>query len=350
MGASLSGLMTAISLAREGVGVLLVEKAEEGERTGAGLQVDGSTWESSSTARLLRKLASDGKSSIQLWTAIEARLRKEAKEDPRIEFLYGTRVVEVGQDLDHAWVKTEDGEIYDADILLGADGHYSMVRKHIVPHKPDAEFAGYMVWISSVDENDLPPDQRPGHNLPQVSMLGSYDGFMFGSLMDQGENMSRRIGCTWYDNTHNEMLRELGCVIGSTVHHSLNGGDIPDGVMNRLAEKAAARWPEPWSFAILHAIENRSIIGIPIKEYIPEHLAKDRIALIGDAAHVPAPITASGFNASLEDAVELGKCAAKGVKGKAGIKTLKKYESGRLKTVRRMVQSGNSFSQSFGRP
>lgn len=350
IGSSLSGLMTGISLARQGIQVLLIEKAEEGERTGAGLQVDGSLFEQSATARLLRKLASGGKSSIQLWTDIEARLRKEAKDHPLIDLQYGLRVEEVGQSEEKAWVKTEDGEIFHADVLIGADGHYSMVRGHIAPHKPNATFAGYMVWISSIDEEDLPIEQRPGHNLPQVSMLGSYDGFMFGSIMEQEGESSRRIGCTWYDNTHNDILRELGCVTGDVVHHSLTGENIPDDTLQQLANKASERWPAPWSFAMLHAIKTRNITGIPIKEYIPDYLVKDRIALIGDAAHVPAPITASGFNASLDDAVELGKCAAKGVQGKVGIKALKNYETGRLKKVRRIVESGNSFSQSFGRP
>ena len=350
IGSSLSGLMTGISLAREGIHVTMIEKSKEGERTGAGLQVDGSAFEQSTTARLLRKLASGGKSSIQLWTNIEARLRKEAKADSLIELEYGLRVEEIGQSEETVWVKTEDGKVLHADILIGADGHYSMVRGHIAPHKPDAEFAGYIVWISSIDEEDLPIEQRPDRNLPQVSMLGSYDGFMFGSIMEQEEKNSRRIGCTWYDNTHNDVLRELGCVKDGIVHHSLIGEDIPEDTLQQLMSNASDRWPAPWSFAILHAIETRNIIGIPIKEYIPDYLVKDRIALIGDAAHVPAPITASGFNASLDDAVELGKCAAKGVTGKAGIKALKKYESGRLKKVRRIVESGNSFSQSFGRP
>ena len=350
VGASLSGLMTGISLALEGIKVTIVEKAKEGERTGAGLQVDGISFNQSTTAKLLRELASGGKSSIQLWTSIEYRLRTEAKAQPEIKILYNQRVNEIGQDEDTAWLITDDGETITGDILIGADGHYSMVRGHIVPHKPEAEFAGYMVWISSIDEEELPVEKRPDYNLPQVSMLGSYNGFMFGSIMDQGENNSRRIGCTWYDNTHNDVLRELGCVEGAIVHHSLDGEEIPEDILQQLADKAAVRWPEPWSYAILHAIKSRKITGIPIKEYIPEYLVKDRIALIGDAAHVPAPITASGFNASLDDAVELGKCVAKGVKGKAGIKALKKYESGRLKIVRRMVQSGHSFSQSFGQP
>lgn len=348
VGASLSGLMTGISLAREGIQVKIVEKTKEGERTGAGLQVDGDSFSQNATAKLLRRLASGGKSSIQLWTSIESRLRTEAKSQPEIEILYDQRVKEVGQDEECAWAVTDYGEKVSGDIVIGADGHYSMVRRHIAPHKPDAEFAGYIVWISSIDEDELPIEQRPGAHVPQVSMFGSYNGFMFGSVMDQVDKNSRRIGCTWYDNSHNAVLRKLGCVEGNVVHHSLNGEDIPTNTLQQLISRASAIWTEPWSFAMLHALKTRSIIGIPIKEYIPDYLVKGRIAIIGDAAHVPAPITASGFNASLDDAVELGKCVAKGIQGEAGRKALQKYESNRLKKVRRIVQSGNSFSRSFG--
>lgn len=71
--------------------------------------------------------------------------------------------------------------------------------------------------------------------------------------------------------------------------------------------------------------------------------------MIGDAAHVPAPITASGFNDSLIDAVVLGECVRSGIEGSKANKALSDYEDQRLDKVQRMVQSGMSFSRSFGR-
>lgn len=44
VGGSLSGLMSAIALADRGIEVEVLEKAKEGVRTGAGLQVDGSSF------------------------------------------------------------------------------------------------------------------------------------------------------------------------------------------------------------------------------------------------------------------------------------------------------------------
>lgn len=354
VGASLSGLMTGIALAREGIQVTIVEKAGEQRGHGGGLRVEEGGFGQSKTERLLRRLASGGKSSVQLWSSIESRMRAEARADSRIDLRYGTRVSSVNQDDASAWIVTDTGDTIVGDILIGADGHRSVVRHQVAPHKPDATFAGYMVWMAAVDENDLPEQYRPDSSAEGVTMLdGGIDGFLFGSIIDMEQGFfssgSRRVGCAWYDNSRNELLRRLGCVEGTIVHHSVKGSDIPEETLKQLADQASVKWPEPWSSVTVQAIESGSIRGIPIKEYIPDNLVKGRIALVGDAAHVPAPVTASGFNQSLVDAVTLGKCVAKGIHGSAGIEALMEYESLRLRDVRRIVQSGQSFSRSFGR-
>lgn len=114
-------------------------------------------------------------------------------------------------------------------------------------------------------------------------------------------------------------------------------------------QKAEMNWPEPWKTATQYALKNHNFIGTPIKEYYLEVLVKGRIAIIGDAAHVPAPITASGFNESLIDAVVLGESVREGIDGLKVEEALRNYENRRLEKVQSMVQSGHSFSQSFGR-
>lgn len=355
VGASLSGLMSGIALAREGLKVTILDKVGEEQRTGSGLQVDGGAFDMSKTSRLLRKLASGGERSIQLWSSIESRLRKEALADSRIDVQYSTQVQKVDQDKDSAWIVTDNGETIHCDILIGADGHRSMVRHHVAPHKPNATYAGYIVWvIDTINENEIHEEVRPRFKDNGVTMLNGPHGFLFGNILEDDTTTTglgnRRIGCAWYDNTKSNLFRRLGCVEGTTVHHTLKGPDIPEETLHELVEQANEMWPEPWLSATLLALKNRALTGIPIKEYLPDNLVKGRIALVGDAAHVPAPITASGFNESLEDAVALGKCVAKGIQGNEALKSMKKYESIRLKKVRRMVQSGQSFGRRFGRP
>src|SRR5699024_10771044 len=99
------------------------------------------------TARLLRKLASGGKSSVQLWSSIEKRLRNEVEKSSKINLIYHSRVESIDQNEDYSSVMTEAGTHYKSDILIGADGHRSLVRQYIAPNNPDATYAGYIVWI-----------------------------------------------------------------------------------------------------------------------------------------------------------------------------------------------------------
>ena len=354
VGASLSGLMTGIALSQAGLTVTIIERAGEERRSGAGLQVDSGELDRNKTAKFLRKLASGGVQSAEAWSSIELRLRREAKADPRIDLLYNTRIQTVGQDDEAAWVVTDKGETLHGDILIGADGYRSIVRRHVSPHKPDATFAGYLIWVAILGETDIPEEHRPSLYAPKFTMPEGRGDFLLGSIVGAEEDGShelgkRRLTWAWYDNTRNDLLRELGCVEGNVVKHSLYAADIPEQTLKKLAEQAADRWPQPWLAATLYSIKTRNLIGIPITEYVPDNLVKGRIALVGDAAHVLTPITASGFNASLQDAAVLADCVSKGIQGPGAIETLLEYESHRLQKVRQLVQSGQSFSHSFGR-
>ena len=354
IGASLSGLMAAIALAEEGIRVTVIEKVDENRQEGSGLRVNGGTIGKSKTERLLKHIVSAGQDCMQLWSSIELRLRIYANQLSLITIQYRTRVQQIEQNEEEVWVVTENGQVIEGDILIGADGHNSIVRAHISPRHPHATYAGYMGWIASMSEEDLPKHLQLAVTLQNqtVEMFESSNGFKFGSIIKRevDSNEGRRVGCTWYDNKRSDLLRQLGCIEGMVVRHSLKGEDVPETTLCELAEQADS-WPEPWRTAALYAIQSRTLIGIPIKEYVPDRLVKGRIAIVGDAAHVPAPVTASGFNESLQDAVILGNCVAQqSTTAQEARDVLANYESQRLQIVRQMVLSGAFYTRSFGRP
>jgi len=352
VGASLAGLMTGIALARAGLKVTILDRVGPNPRSGAVLQVDSGERDFSETAKSLRKLASGGLRSAEAWSSIQSRLSAEAIADTRIELIYDSRIKSVHQDNDRAWVVTDRGKTFSGDMVIGADGHRSIVRRMVAPQKPDATFAGYMIWVAILNEEDIPEKYWPAVNAP-VSMPDGIGDFLLGSVIEGADGSrkrgERRLGWAWYDNTRNDLLRELGCVEGRLVHHSLAGNDIPEHALNELAEQATNRWPQPWLAAILHNIQTRSLTGIPVAEYVPDKLANGRIAIAGDAAHVLTPLTAAGFNASLQDAATLTDCIVDQSGKYDPISALSQYETLRLNTVRQIVQSGQSFSRSFGR-
>ena len=134
---------------------------------------------------------------------------------------------------------------------------------------------------------------------------------------------SRRLGWAWFDAGHNELLRDTGCVVDDDVRHSLNSADVPDATLQQLAADADDLWPAPWRDAISDCVERRALIGTPIAAYVPDKLVNGRLALVGDAAHVPTPMTGSGFSASLDDAVAIAESVAAGVYGSQPEKALR---------------------------
>src|SRR5699024_556517 len=177
--------LTAISLAKEDINVTVLDKVSDKQRTGAGLKVDSGGFELSKTARLLRQLASGGKSSVQLWSSIENRLRKEVETYPNITLIYHSRVDAINQTENYVSVVTEAGDEYKADILIVADGHRSLVRHYIAPNKAHATYAGYVVWIiDPINESIISKTQDTSHLQTGVQMLSGLNGFMFGSVID----------------------------------------------------------------------------------------------------------------------------------------------------------------------
>jgi len=283
---------------------------------------------------------------VQAWATVHARLRAAVEADARIEVRYDTTALRVEQDAHAAWVVTSNATIR-ADVVIGADGHRSIVRRCVSPERPDATFAGYQIWLGLADEAALGTRPRWPR---EVAFLRGRDDLLLGYPLPGRDGSTvpgtRQLGWAWYDASRNALLREKGCVRGQVVHHSLTGKHIPADVLQELASHSD-RWPSPWRDAILDCIARRALLGIPIAEYVPTKLVRGRVALVGDAAHVPTPMTASGFSASLYDAEAIAEAVADGVSRGDMTDALGAYQRRRLSAVRQLVLSGQEFSRSF---
>jgi 2-polyprenyl-6-methoxyphenol hydroxylase-like FAD-dependent oxidoreductase len=186
-----------------------------------------------------------------------------------------------------------------------------------------------------------------------VAFLDSDQGLLLGYPLPgpNGEASpgERRLGWAWYDAGRNELLEDMGCVTNGVVQHSLRPDQVPPGTYAELAREAQEAWPAPWNNAVRDCVERQSIIGIPIAEYVPHRLAAGRVVIIGDAAHVPSPMTGSGFSASLSDAEAVAAALTTGLEGNAVPGGLADYEQQRLSSARSLVLGGQRFSQSFVR-
>lgn len=350
VGGSLAGLMSAIALARAGRRVTLLERATRLRPSGATLAVrerdlrEILSNEQARAAITLAGRAEGGGDVPATWAGLYEGLCRVAEHQERLELRFETRVREIGGDRDGAWAALETGETLRADALVGADGHRSTVRRAVDPAHPDARFAGYALWLGVAAEDELPPSSdwpayldildRDGHVLL---------GYPLEGITRAGEAAQRRLGWAWYDNTRNGLFCEAGAVRGGVAHHSLRGADLADGVRDGLIAEAGRLWPRPWRDAIVTTLRRLDFVGTPISEYVPERLVRDRLVLVGDAAHVPTPMTGRGFATSLDDAEALAR-HLRGV-GPAGVAdALAEYEAERLPPARRLVTSGQGFS------
>ncbi len=85
-------------------------------------------------------------------------------------------------------------------------------------------------------------------------------------------------------------------------------------------------------------------VATPISEYIPRHVVRGRVALVGDAAHAQTPMTGAGFEEAVLDAAAL----ADALREPTGVlQGLQHYELMRLDAMRQRVEDGQSFSRSL---
>jgi 2-polyprenyl-6-methoxyphenol hydroxylase-like FAD-dependent oxidoreductase len=93
-------------------------------------------------------------------------------------------------------------------------------------------------------------------------------------------------------------------------------------------------------------VTHGQVFGIPVAEYLPPRLVRERVALAGDAAHVASPMTGAGFQNALLDVAALTAClgSASAATVPAG---LIRYEQERLSQARQLVSSGMSWGRSY---
>lgn len=153
VGGSLVGLSTAIALAHGGVSVTVLERTpHSGYEGGGGLGVD--------VGLLIRVTGLEGSPPVYwgsdrattAWPLLAGWLETQARAVAGVEVRRGAEVVEVGD----GWVRSADGRRFGADLVIGADGARSTVRRWVCPDRPDAAYAGFLLWRAMVTEDELP--------------------------------------------------------------------------------------------------------------------------------------------------------------------------------------------------
>jgi len=297
VGGGIAGLAFATALRRRGFNAELAEREPQWKPAGGGIAVQpnamcvlhelgvGSTVEGAG-ARVHRWLFRDWQGELlcdialkPLWgevgpfVGIERTKLHDALLAGAATFRLGVSVTALSQEEHRVLVAFSDGIAREYDVVIGADGIHSTVRRlAFVPTQP--VFGGQMVWRSL--------GSLPGPQLDSVQFwLG--EGCFFGL-----------------------------CPVGNGFTYGFANVTTPrfddplEGRLQRLRRRFAGFGPLVRDY--LDSLERDEQGHCAALEWLPdEHWHSGRVILIGDAAHATSPMMGQGGSMAMEDALVLAE-------------------------------------------
>ena len=192
----------------------------------------------------------------------------------------------------------EDGSTTEADVLVGADGASSHVRRKLLP---DAKRVDTGLCAIS---GKVPLDATARRETPQALfkgptlILGPRGGFMFAGAVEYPPDHASR-----YDSEEYVMWGF------SARRGTLRIDGSADEVSSEAARAAVMAQLFDWSPEIQHLVERadpRSLTSFAVKSSVPVGPWPTRpITLLGDALHNMTPYRGVGANTALRDAALL---------------------------------------------
>ncbi len=330
IGAGVGGLAVARGLFDQGHEVHVFEHADGLRNGGAGVTI----WSNGTAAlhelgvrldgvgRELHSLRSLTDSGRLLWEAdldeVTEQLGSPTVEVPRRTLLallaellpadvfrFGRRCVDVREHPGHAEVVFADGSRETGDLVIGADGQRSVVRRRVLGGEP-AHLTGWASW-QGLTFSDLPI----AHGTRTLNIAGR-DGHC--GLIPAGDGLLH----WWFDTPWKEGVREL------TV------ADL---------REVFAGWPDPVE-PLLASINEDDLGFFPhIRHQVPRVWGGRRSTLLGDAAHAMPPAVAQAANQTLEDAWVLTQSLADVTDNEALTARLRAYEQERRPRVAKVSRT-----------
>jgi 2-polyprenyl-6-methoxyphenol hydroxylase-like FAD-dependent oxidoreductase len=312
IGGGIGGLTAALALARQGRSVHVLEKAGDFAEIGAGLQLAPNALHVLDRLGVLQELAGHAVypsrlvwmdailgsriTAIDLGDAFRHRYGQpyivmhrgdlltvllEACRREALITLEARREVVAVEDLgDAARIRCADGTAYEAELLIGADGLWSTVRRSIADDEPVcAEYVAY--------RGTIPMAQMSSHaGLDNVVMWVGPEMHFVQYPVRRGELYNQV--AVFRSRRYRADSDDWGSPDELDAHYAQTCADVRDGVKLMGRDK---RWP----------MYDR----VPIARW-----TRNRITLLGDAAHPMLQYLAQGACQAIEDSLALAQSVA----------------------------------------
>ena len=298
-GGGIGGLATAIALRRAGLDVEVFERSSELSEVGAGLMIwpNGtrslrslgveihalkvsrillSTWHGRPILEYPMDTISERYGSDVAFVHRRALQAGLAATFGKEGLHLATEVSDFEQDETEVRIRLADGAVVSGDVLVGADGLRSAVRRRLLGDG-DPVYLGSTVWRGVVKSDGL--ELPAGHG---INWFGRGSEFLAFHIPD-GQ-------IYWGGVTKEPRGEEPG------------PGGHKDDLLRRFGT-----WPQLVQ-GVIEATDPGAILRNDMYDRPPvKHWSAGRVTLVGDAAHPMTPNQGQGACQALEDAVALGE-------------------------------------------
>jgi salicylate hydroxylase len=345
-GAGIGGLTAGLALARAGFEATVVERAPELTEVGAGLQLSPNAMKclaflgiaeaveavSSEPRALELRIGRSGDKVFSIPMGAVARKRygapylhihradlvaalADAGRQAGVKMRTGARVSAFTRESGAIKVGLDTGDILQCDLLVGADGMRSTVRRQLFGGD-HPRFTGAVAWRLTVPSSAAP-------DFPPVASVWTGAGKHAVTYRMRRGALINFVGVVETDRWRSESWNETGDLVELARDFGGWAPPLPD---------------------IIAAAEHCYLWALFDRDPLPRW-SEGRVTLLGDACHAMPPFQAQGAAMAIEDAVVLARCLQGGEVETA----LKQYETLRKPRTTKVLMSARSNMGVFHR-
>jgi len=201
---------------------------------------------------------------------LQSAMHKTLLDSDDVEFYCPAQITEIDWQGDHNRLTLADGRVLTTPLIVGADGPRSWVR----------EQAGINCWQRDYQQKGIVVNIRPER---------PHHGFAFQRFLPTGPLAVLPMNANLCSIVWSADNAEADRLLAMSDDDFLNALNLTFGpILGRITEAG-----------------DRA--AFPLKAQLAKHMVRERVALVGDAAHCIHPLAGLGVNLGLRDAMVLAQ-------------------------------------------